>query len=1132
MISAAAANTPCSELAAEDTRSFIEVQLPVSKLSKECYKERKAGAGQTLTALGSYWKGRKPLILVRAVILGLLLPNKEPDRDREIFLKLMLMDRDGLLKRKKRFTKAHISRVMELVSETSWSRAIEFRNGEYAWKRGVDRCIREAVEVEAFQRMGLDEKLAPPNTIRPEELPDSALDDIWDEVNAYLGTSANSFPQLIGELGKRRLGERPLVGDAFCGGGSIPFEAARLGCDVYASDLNPIACLLTWGALNIVGGSDETRSRIAAAQKAIVQGVEAEIVRLGIEHDGDERDLRLAAEAPTRWRHGWRVDRAGRAIEPDDPPHTVRCPSTGWQVPLLETRQINEAYGMVLELVPDQLSRSYRIEARRDADEDAWKLAATGTVVRYGRDLFLVHDPGDGEVRVRIANRAKAYLYCVEVLDPNTGWRVPLAPSWVISRNYRTVARLVPDADARRFEIEVEDGIDNDKLAIAEQGTVEGGDLRFTLDGRERRTSIERLRGEARLRSRYRDGTEEAKDRRRFEGCRNRYAELSANDLRPWDPQDFAPKSDDVFQERLYAIQWLTPDGRIFFTAAREEDLARERHVESIVQENLADWQSRGLVPDSRIEPGDKTDEPIRTRGWTHWHHLFPPRHLLIGALLRERSLEYSDLIVRPALDLIFCRCLDFLSKMTQWRSLTPSPNRTGGLTDGTDHVFYNQALNCFLNYGSRSFYYMRGNLVSETGTLKIHGQSEIAVVPAVDIAKPASIWITDPPYADAIHYHEITEYFISWLAKRPPRPDWTWDSRRSLAIRGDSVAFRRAMVEAYAAMAQQMPGDGFQVVMFTHQDVRVWADLAEILWAAGLKVTAGWCVATETESATREGHYVQGTVLLVLRQRLGDYPGHIRRLQRPVEQAVVAKLEAMRALDEGEEPNFGDADYQLGAYAAALEVLTRYSTIDGRPVASEVLRERASGEVSEVERLLRRAVRIASDFLVPDGLARETWSELTPEERFYVKGLDLERAGEGRSAAFQEMARGFGVESYRPLLGSSVPNKVRLKTAGELGRRNLRRAGSQDRAENRELEGFAGGLLRHVLYGIHIAAETEQLASALDWFKNSLPDYWYRQQRVIELLNYLSAVRTPVRATEAETAERLRGAVVNSHRP
>ena len=39
--------------------SFIEVQFPVSKVSKESYKERKANLGQTLTGLGKWW-GRKP----------------------------------------------------------------------------------------------------------------------------------------------------------------------------------------------------------------------------------------------------------------------------------------------------------------------------------------------------------------------------------------------------------------------------------------------------------------------------------------------------------------------------------------------------------------------------------------------------------------------------------------------------------------------------------------------------------------------------------------------------------------------------------------------------------------------------------------------------------------------------------------------------------------------------------------------------------------------------------------------------------------------------------------------------------------------------------------------------------------
>src|SRR6266851_9535829 len=82
------------------TKSFIEAQFPISKLSKESYKERKAGSGQTLTGLGKWW-GRKPLILVRAAILGLLFPaSDDPQKDREIFLKILTMDDEGLWRRK------------------------------------------------------------------------------------------------------------------------------------------------------------------------------------------------------------------------------------------------------------------------------------------------------------------------------------------------------------------------------------------------------------------------------------------------------------------------------------------------------------------------------------------------------------------------------------------------------------------------------------------------------------------------------------------------------------------------------------------------------------------------------------------------------------------------------------------------------------------------------------------------------------------------------------------------------------------------------------------------------------------------------------------------------------------------
>lgn len=103
---------------------------------------------------------------------------------------------------------------------------------------------------------------------------------------------------------------------------------------------------------------------------------------------------------------------------------------------------------------------------------------------------------------------------------------------------------------------------------------------------------MERLRGEVRLRSRYRDPEEEARDRERFESCRNRYSDTAANDLRLWELSDIVPRPSDVFQERLYAIQWLTPDGRLFFTSSRDEDMARENRGEHLVRANLADWQA------------------------------------------------------------------------------------------------------------------------------------------------------------------------------------------------------------------------------------------------------------------------------------------------------------------------------------------------------------------------------------------------------------------------------------------------------------------------------------------------------------------------------------------------------------
>ena len=77
--------------------SLMEVIFPVQRLSAEVFKERQAVRGQTLTSLGSYWKGRKPLILNKACVLGTLLPATGDDvGDLRLFERLMGMDPQAL----------------------------------------------------------------------------------------------------------------------------------------------------------------------------------------------------------------------------------------------------------------------------------------------------------------------------------------------------------------------------------------------------------------------------------------------------------------------------------------------------------------------------------------------------------------------------------------------------------------------------------------------------------------------------------------------------------------------------------------------------------------------------------------------------------------------------------------------------------------------------------------------------------------------------------------------------------------------------------------------------------------------------------------------------------------------------
>lgn len=429
----------------------------------------------------------------------------------------------------------------------------------------------------------------------------------------------------------------------------------------------------------------------------------------------------------------------------------------------------------------------------------------------------------------------------------------------------------------------------------------------------------------------------------------------------------------------------------------------------------------------------------------------------------------------------------DYNSKLTRWNSEFDKSNNT----------FYNQALNTMINYPTRGLAACWSSYLINLNGHNFNYTSEIITNDARIIDKKCDYWITDPPYADAVNYHELTEFFLAWDKKfiETNFPEWYSDSKRILAVKGTGETFNQSMIEIYRNLAAHTPDNGMQVVMFTHQDPSVWADLTLILWSAGLHVTAAWNIATETESGgLKEGNYVKGTVLLVLRKLTGDATAFTDEITFEIQEEVKQQIDSMQALEDKEDPNFSDADYLLAAYAATLKVLTGYRRIGDINVEYELSKPKDVKNKNPVEAIIENAIRTAYDYLIPQAFDSFIWKNLSPEERFFIKGMELEKSNVYQLGAYQEMARGFGVKDFKAMLASTKANQVRFKTPAEFGNRGL--GGSDD---------FGSTLLRQVLMAIAQSEKEQNGQAGRAWLKNEVQDYWNHRQTIIELLRYLT---------------------------
>ena len=1077
-----------------DTLSFIETQFPVSKLSKESYKERKANYSQTLTGLGKWW-GRKPLVMVRAVILGLLMPaSSEPRRDLEVFLALLTMDEEGLWQRKsKNIPLREVFSRLSPEERGDWFEPDSDANRPRL-TRGTKAATRQRLQRIVFDRMSYDEKLRWCD--RPEQI-DGPSAEAWQSINEHLNTTASDLPELVLELGKRRFGHVPRVGDAFCGGGSIPFEAARLGCETYGSDLNPVAALLTWGALNIVGGGQEVAERVRKAQASAFDALDRQVTAWRIEHNDA----------------GWRADAFLYCTE-------TACPECGWRVPLAPGWVIGEKTHTVARLIAKPQEQAFDIHVHSDVSRNALVEARQAGTVKGSRLECPKCNCSTAMAAIRGDRREKdgrgyglrqwenddllhrpkdvfqERLYCVR-------WRLPPLDALLWSEQRKrarmrtsVVAEPLPEHETHEASVPHWVSLDT---AISALGELLGVDERHQFDKLRKRDwgAENQALKEARM----------ALETKRRAGCPQR--ELAAATRR-------VRSLSAIVTERNNQISALAKSlPKSVYRSVDNADLEREASALTLLRQRFPEWQALGYIPSRRIAPGAKTDEPIRTRGWTYWHHLFTPRQLLVHGILAQICAT-STLSRDASAACLFGigRIADWDSKLARWW--------TDRAHEKVIQTFSNQALNTLVTFGSRGVPALEVSWFLPHRDFPTKGCSITKPEDSRSIREFADLWITDPPYADAINYHELSEFFIAWYEKRLPDlfPDWYTDSKRVLAVQGTGADFRQSMVDSYRNLAEHTPDNGFQVVMFTHQNASIWADLTLILWAAGLRVTAAWTIGTETPFGVKEGNYVQGTVLMVLRKQTSETTAFLDEVVPEVEVEVERQLDGMLALDDREEPNFSNADYQLAAYAAALRVLTRHSAIEDIDVARQLARERDAGEANPIEKIIEDAVQTASNFLVPVRLrdASWLWPRLGAEEKLYLKGLEVESHGDFRAGVYQEFARGFGVRDYRALLRTGKANETRLKTASELKRAEL-----GDTA-------FGRSLVRHALYATWCAVETEDVADSLTWLHTELPDYWSSREAVATVLRYLASVEIDHWRQDAAAARLVAGAVENDH--
>jgi putative DNA methylase len=211
-------------------KKMIEVALPLEAINKASAKEKSIRHGHPSTL--HLWWARRPLAACRAVLFASLVDD--PDSDPEF------RKPNGKVDEEKAAAKR--AALFDLIEDL-----VKWENSNNPTV--INKARAEIARCVASRKIELGELDKATTIFGKDKGKKHKAGPISNEgVTAYEVLLMRARPEVVNAF----LAEyAPPVLDPFCGGGSIPLEAQRLGLRAYGSDLNPVPVLITKALIEI-----------------------------------------------------------------------------------------------------------------------------------------------------------------------------------------------------------------------------------------------------------------------------------------------------------------------------------------------------------------------------------------------------------------------------------------------------------------------------------------------------------------------------------------------------------------------------------------------------------------------------------------------------------------------------------------------------------------------------------------------------------------------------------------------------------------------------------------------------------------------------------------------------------------